>query len=67
MDAVTSGHIERLVAAAALLGSEIVICGIGPGVARVMIELGLSLKGAKVKNLCEALRYCLTRRRSEGR
>ena len=65
MDVATAEHIERLVAAVTLLGSEMVICGVGPGVARVIIEQGLSLKGVKVKNLRDALQYCLGRRRLE--
>ena len=67
MDVATAEHIGRLVAAVKLLGSEMVICGIGPGVARVMIELGVSLEGVKVKNLRDALQYCLMRRRIERR
>lgn len=67
MDVATAEHIGRLVAAVKLLGSEMVICGIGPGVARVMIELGVSLEGVKVKNLRDALQYCLVRRRTERR
>lgn len=62
MDAATAEHIERLVAAVTLLGSEVVICGIGSSVARVMVEKGLSLQGVTLKNLREALRYCLGRR-----
>mgnify|MGYP000054694861 CR=1 FL=1 len=64
MDAVTAEHIERLVNAVGLLGAEVVICGIGSAVARVMIENGLSLKGTTVKNLREGLRYCVGRRRN---
>lgn len=63
MDAETAEHIERLVAAVGLLGAEVVICGIGSEVAKVMISNGLSLKGVTVKNLRDALRYCLGRRR----
>lgn len=64
MDAMTAEHIEHLVTAVNLLGAEVVICGIRPGVARVMVENGLSLKAVTVKNLREALRYCLRRRAS---
>lgn len=65
MDVTTAEHIERLVKAVTLLGAEIVICGIGPNVARVMVEQGLSLHGMTMKNLREALRHCLQRRRKE--
>ncbi|HRI68079.1 MAG TPA: STAS domain-containing protein [Polyangium sp.] len=64
MDAATAEHIERLVSTVGLLGAEVVICGIGSAVARVMIENGLSLKGVTVKNLREGIRYCLGRKRN---
>ena len=63
MDAVTTTHVERLVAATTLLGAEVVICGIGPAVARIMVEKGLTTSAATVKNLREALRHCIRRRR----
>jgi len=62
MDAPTAEHIGHLVAAVALLGAEVVICGIGPTVARVMVENGLSMNGITVKNLRDALRYCFGKR-----
>lgn len=64
MDEETAEHIERVVAAAVLLGVEVVLSGIGPLVARRMVERGLSLNGIKVKNLREALRHCIRRRTS---
>jgi len=67
MDVATAEHIERLVKAVQLLGSEIVVCGIGPSIARVIVEQGLSLNGVTMKNLRDALRYCLQRRRIEPR
>lgn len=63
IDAETTEHIDRLVRAIVLLGAEVVICGIGPLVARVMVENGLSLNAVIVKNLREALHYCIRRRR----
>lgn len=59
MDTATASFLERLVAAVKLLGSEVVLCGIGPDVARAMIAEGLSLHGVTVKNLREALRFCM--------
>lgn len=67
LDTSTVEHIERLAKAVMLLGAEIVICGVGSKVARVMVEQGLSLHGMTMKNLREALRYCIQRRRSEPR
>jgi rsbT co-antagonist protein RsbR len=65
MDDSTAEHIDRLVKAVKLLGAEIVVCGIGPSVARVIIQQGLSLNGVTMKNLRDALRYCIQRRRAE--
>lgn len=65
MDVATAEHIERLAKAVTLLGAEIVMSGLGPKVARVMVEQGLSFQGMTMKNLREALRYCLQRRRKE--
>jgi len=64
VDAATAEHIERLVGAMHLLGAEVVICGIGAAVSRVMVEKGLSMKGVTVRNLREALRLCIRRRPS---
>jgi rsbT co-antagonist protein RsbR len=65
MDVSTVEHIERLAKAVNLLGAEIVMSGLGPKVARVMVDQGLSFQGTTMKNLREALRYCLQRRRKE--
>jgi rsbT co-antagonist protein RsbR len=62
MDGPTAEHIQRLATAATLLGSEIIMCGIGPSVARVMVEQGLSVQAITVKNLRGALRHCLRKR-----
>jgi anti-anti-sigma regulatory factor len=40
MDATTAAHIQRLVEAGRLLGAEVVVCGIGPAIAGVMVDMG---------------------------
>ena len=62
MDAETVEHLGNLVAAVALLGARVIVSGVGPRVARVMVENGLSLQCTTVKNLREALRYCIARK-----
>ena len=64
MDAATAEHIRRIVDAASLLGAEVVICGIRTPVARIMVAGGLALNASTVKNLREALRLCIRRRRA---
>jgi anti-anti-sigma factor len=64
MDAATAEHIRRIVDAASLLGAEVVICGIRSPVARIMVAGGLALNASTVKNLREALRLCIRRRRA---
>lgn len=64
MDAPTAGHLVKVVRAARLLGAEVLLCGVGPQVARAVTELGLSLDGARtVASLAEALRHCGVGRR----
>ncbi len=65
MDSATATFLEKLVAAVALLGAEVVLCGIGSNVAQTMIAEGLSLNGTTMKNLRQALRYCIDRSRKK--
>jgi rsbT co-antagonist protein RsbR len=64
MDDETTTHLQALVRAISLLGTEVVISGIGANIARIMVQKGLRTEGVTVRSLSEALRYCMRRRRA---
>lgn len=59
MTAATAGHLMRMVRAAGLLGSECLVSGISPMVARTMIELGLAIDIRVFSTLKSALQYAI--------
>jgi len=64
MDDETTTHLQALVQSVSLLGAEVVISGIGPSLARIMVQKGLCIEGVTVKSLSDAWRYCVGRRRA---
>lgn len=63
----TAEHLLRMIHALGLLGTEGLLSGIGPSVARALIELGIDLsKVTSVSSLHAALRSCMgeTRRKT---
>jgi rsbT co-antagonist protein RsbR len=64
IDDETTTHLQNLVRAISLLGAEVVVSGIGPNIARIMVQKGLQTEGVTVRSLSEALRYCMRRRRA---
>lgn len=63
VEAETADALARIVQAVALLGSEALLVGLSPSVARTVVGLGLSLDGVRtLRNLEEGLRYAMGRR-----
>lgn len=60
VDSMTADHLIRMTKAAQLLGTFCVVTGIGPDVARTLVDLGVDLgRLTTVRNLKEGLRTCL--------
>jgi len=60
VDSMTADHLIRMTKAAQLLGTFCVVTGIGPDVARTLVDLGVDLGNlTTVRNLKEGLRTCL--------
>ena len=61
VDSMTADHLIRMTKAAQLLGTFCVVTGIGPDVARTLVDLGVDLGNlTTVRNLKEGLRACLS-------
>jgi rsbT co-antagonist protein RsbR len=61
VDSMTADHLIRMTKAAQLLGTFCVVTGIGPDVARTLVDLGVDLGNlTTVRNLKEGLRTCLS-------
>lgn len=59
VDSMTADHLIRMTRAAQLLGSFCVVTGIGPDVARTLVDLGVDLGSlVTVRNLKEGLKIC---------
>lgn len=59
MTADTAGHLLRMIQAARLLGSQCLVCGISPAIARTMTELGLSIDIRIFRTLKSALQHVI--------
>jgi PAS domain S-box-containing protein len=66
IEGATTENLERVVRAVALLGAEVVICGVQPQAARMMATQGLMLDVPTRQTLRDALRYCMRRLREGG-
>lgn len=61
VDPTSAEHLVRIIRSVKLLGSEALITGIRPGIAQIMVGLGLDLGAmTTLRSLQEALRYCTT-------
>lgn len=69
IDTTTADQILRITRAVSLLGARGLLCGVQPGIAQTLTELGVDMAGLLVyRNLQEALRGCLgSLSRSSGR
>jgi len=70
VDTMTADHLIKLVKSARLLGTYCVVTGIGPEIARTLVELGIELNElTTLKRLREGLQACLAhlRERKLGR
>ncbi|WP_434418780.1 STAS domain-containing protein [Nannocystis pusilla] len=69
IDTTTADQILRITRAVSLLGARSLLCGVQPGIAQTLTELGVEMAGLHVyRNLQEALRGCLgSLSRSSGR
>lgn len=64
VDTGTADHLIRIVRAAELLGARVVVTGIRPAVAQIIVSLGLDLGAiATLRNLQEGLKACMPRSR----
>ncbi|MEW5847409.1 MAG: STAS domain-containing protein [Myxococcota bacterium] len=60
VDTATADHLVRMTKSAQLLGAMCVLTGIGPSIARTLIELNVDLGGIKVlRSLKEGLTECI--------
>jgi rsbT co-antagonist protein RsbR len=61
VDPTSAEHLVRIIRSVKLLGSEALVTGIRPGIAQIMVGLGLDLAAmTTLRSLQEALRYCTT-------
>ena len=61
VDTMTADHLIKLVKSARLLGTYCVVTGIGPEIARTLVDLGVELQElVTLKRLREGLQACLT-------
>ena len=67
VDPVSAEHLVRIIRSVKLLGGEALVTGIRPGIAQIMVGLGLELGAMTVyRSLQAALRYCTTRDAGSG-
>ena len=67
VDPSSAEHLVRIIRSVKLLGSEALVTGIRPGIAQIMVGLGLDLGAmTTLRSLQEALRYCTTQDASAG-
>lgn len=60
VDTTTADHLAKVVHAARLLGTECILCGIGPAVALTLASLGVDFEVMQTqRNLQHALKACL--------
>jgi len=60
VDTLTAQHLLKTVSAAKLMGSRCIVCGIRPGIAETMVNLGIDLSEVKTRaNLSGALKEAL--------
>lgn len=68
VDTMTADHLIKLVKSARLLGTYCVVTGIGPEIARTLVDLGVELHElVTLKRLREGLQACLTHLRGRKR
>ncbi len=68
VDTMTADHLIKLVKAARLLGTYCVVTGIGPEIARTLVDLGVELNElVTLKRLREGLQSCLIHLRARKR
>ena len=67
VDSMTADHLVRLIRAASLLGTFSVVSGIGPEVARTLVDLGVDLNELRtLKTLRDGLRACVRHLQTQG-
>jgi rsbT co-antagonist protein RsbR len=60
IDAALAGHLVQLARAVRLMGARALVTGIGPGVARTLAGLDVSLAGLHpLASLRDGLKFCL--------
>jgi len=67
VDGTTADHVFKVLRALALLGTQAIVTGIQPAVARALVEIGLDLgQVMTLGNLEEAIRFVMKRRNATG-
>lgn len=67
VDGNTADHIFKVLRALALLGTQAVVTGVQPGVARALVEIGLDLgQVVTLGNLEEAIRFVMKKRNTKS-
>lgn len=68
VDDTTADHVFKVLRALALLGTQAVVTGVQPGVARALVEIGVNLIDVvTLGNLEEAIRFVMKRRAKVGK
>ncbi len=47
VDTAAAGYLVRIIRGIALLGAECLVCGIRPGIAQAMVELGVGIENSR--------------------
>jgi rsbT co-antagonist protein RsbR len=67
VDGTTADHVFKVLRALALLGTQAVVTGVQPGVARALVEIGLDLgQVVTLGNLEEAIRFVMKQRTTKS-
>jgi len=67
VDGTTADHVFKVLRALALLGTQAVVTGVQPGVARALVEIGLDLgQVVTLGNLEEAIRFVMKQRNTKS-
>ncbi len=68
VDSAAMEHLSRITASAALMGANVILSGLSPGVCRSLVDLGVGLPAAEtVATLAEALELAALATRAPGR
>ncbi len=57
MDTATCNRLMQAIEAARLMGSEVIITGISPAIASIIVKLGVDLKARTLRELREGILY----------